>query len=56
VTGVEPGGRLKVVESNVGGVKTVKRGSYDFGELTAGEVRIFRAVEESWLGKLSTEW
>ena len=56
ITSVEANGILKVVESNVGGVKNVKRGSYDMSELVKGEVRIYRAVGESWLGKLDPTW
>lgn len=56
VTGVERGGVLRVVEQNVGGVKRVQEGKYDFSELVAGEVRIFRAVGESWVGRLEASW
>ena len=56
VTAVERGGVLRVVEQNVGGVKIVQEGKYDFSELVAGEVRIFRAVGESWIGKLDPSW
>lgn len=56
VTSVEPNGVLRVVESNAGGSKNVRQGSYDMSELVKGEVRIFRAVGESWLGKLDPTW
>lgn len=56
VTSVEHSGILRVVESNVGGSKVVKEGSYDMSELVKGEVRIFRAVGENWLGKLDPTW
>jgi hypothetical protein len=56
VTGVELNGVLRVVEQNSGGVKVVKKGSYDMSELVKGEVRIFRAVSESWVGKLDAKW
>ncbi|PQE16037.1 gmp synthase protein [Rutstroemia sp. NJR-2017a WRK4] len=53
---VEPNGVVKVVEQNVGGVKTVMKGEYNMAELVKGEVRIFRAVGESWAGKLDPTW
>jgi hypothetical protein len=56
VTAVEPKSVLRVVEQNSGGVKVVKKGSYDVSELVKGEVRIFRAVSESWVGKLDAKW
>ena len=56
ITEVDPNGVLKVVESNVGGVKRVQKGSYDMEELVKGEVRIFRAVGESWAGNLDPRW
>ncbi|PQE13190.1 gmp synthase protein [Rutstroemia sp. NJR-2017a BBW] len=56
VVGVEPNGVVKVVEQNVGGVKTVMNGEYNMAELVKGEVRIFRAVGESWAGKLDPTW
>lgn len=56
VTSVEANGVLRVVESNTGGSKNVREGSYDMSELTQGEVRIFRAVGESWVGKLDPTW
>jgi hypothetical protein len=56
VVGVEPNDVLKVVEQNVGGVKKVRDGSYDMSELMRGEVRVFRAVGESWVGKLDPQW
>jgi hypothetical protein len=56
VVGVEPNGVLRVVEQNIGGVKKVREGSYDMSELVRGEVRIFRAVGESWVGKLDPKW
>lgn len=56
ITSVERGGILRVVESNAGGVKTVRQGKYDFSELVAGEIRIFRAVGESWIGPLDPTW
>lgn len=56
VVGVEPDGVLRLVEQNIGGVKIVREGSYDMSELVRGEVRIFRAVGESWVGKLDAKW
>jgi hypothetical protein len=56
VVGVEPNGAVRVVEQNVGGVKRVREGSYDMSELVRGEARIFRAVGESWAGKLEPRW
>ncbi|EHL01757.1 putative Altered inheritance of mitochondria protein 3 [Glarea lozoyensis 74030] len=56
VTSVDRNGVLKVVEQNVGGVKRVQPGSYDLSEMFKGEVRIFRAVGESWLGPLDPQW
>jgi hypothetical protein len=53
---VEPNGVVKVVEQNVGGVKKVMKGEYNMGELVKGEVRIFRAAGESWVGKLDPSW
>ncbi|TAQ87867.1 hypothetical protein B7494_g3805 [Chlorociboria aeruginascens] len=52
VVEVEPNGVLRVLEQNVGGVKRVQDGRYDISELVKGEMRIFRAVGETWLGKL----
>lgn len=56
ITGVESNGVLRVVEQNVGGVKRVRNGEYNMEELVKGEVRIFRAVGESWVGKLDPRW
>jgi hypothetical protein len=57
VTGVGPNGVLRVVEQNAGGgAKVVKKGSYDMSECVKGEVRIFRAMSESWVGKLDATW
>lgn len=56
ITSVEPNGVLKVVEQNVGGVKKVKTGSYDMSTMVTGELRIYRAVSESWAGKLDPNW
>lgn len=56
VTGVESSGRVRVVESNSGGVKNVGIGSFDFSELVSGEIRIFRAVGVDWVGGLDTNW
>ena len=56
ITGVSQNGVLRVVEQNVGGVKTVQKGEYDMEELVKGEVRVFRAVGESWAGKLEPKW
>ncbi|KAF4634424.1 hypothetical protein G7Y89_g3687 [Cudoniella acicularis] len=50
ITGVDPNGVLRVVEQNAG------VGSYDMLELVKCEIRIFRAVGESWLGPLKAEW
>lgn len=56
ITGVETNGILRTVEQNVGGVKRVREGEYDMSELVKGEVRIFRAVGESWVGELEPRW
>ena len=56
VVGVEPNDVLSVVEQNIGGVKKVREGTYDMSELVKGEVRIFRAVGEGWVGKLEPKW
>jgi hypothetical protein len=56
ITRVDPNGVLRVVEQNNGDVKIVKVGSYDFSEMVKGEVRIFRAVGESWLGQMDPNW
>jgi hypothetical protein len=56
VVGVEPDDVVRVVEQNIGGVKKVREGSYDMSELVKGEARIFRAVGESWVGKLDPTW
>jgi hypothetical protein len=56
VTSVERDGRVKVVQSNVGGSKNVAKGEYDLSEMVSGEARIFRAVAESWVGKLDPTW
>jgi hypothetical protein len=34
----------------------VGNGEYNMEELVKGEVRIFRAVGESWVGKLDPRW
>lgn len=56
VTEVERKWVLKVVEQNSGGVKKVIQAAYDIGELAEGEVRVFRAVGEWWIGKLDPAW
>lgn len=56
VVAVEADGALKVLEQNVGGVKKVRPGRYDPEELVAGELRVFRAVGESWVGPLDAKW
>ena len=56
VTSVDRNGVIAVAEQNVGGVKKVRTGSYDLSEMFKGEVRIFRAVGESWLGPLDPNW
>jgi hypothetical protein len=56
ITNVDGNGALHVVEQNVGGVKKVRTGSYDLSEMFKGEVRIFRAVGESWIGPLDPNW
>ncbi|KAE8448417.1 hypothetical protein EG329_009482 [Mollisiaceae sp. DMI_Dod_QoI] len=52
ITDVEPSGVLRVVEQNIGGVKRVKTGTYDMSTMVTGELRIYRAVSENWIGKL----
>jgi hypothetical protein len=56
ITGVDGNGTLRVIEQNVGGVKKVQVGSYDLSEMVKGEVRIFRAVGESWAGPMDPTW
>jgi hypothetical protein len=56
VTGVGRDGVIDAVHQNTGGVKKVCRAQFNFGELTSGEVRIFRPVGESWVGGLETVW
>ncbi|OBT55743.1 hypothetical protein VE04_03914 [Pseudogymnoascus sp. 24MN13] len=56
ITRVENNGVLKTLEQNMGGVKTVKEGSYDVDELVEGEVRIFRAAGVNWVGPLEATW
>jgi hypothetical protein len=56
VTGIDSNGVLAVVEQNVGGVKKVQVGSYNLSEMVKGEVRIFRAVGEGWIGPLDPTW
>lgn len=56
VTEVKADGSLGVLEQNVGGVKKVKKGSYDMQGLVDGEVRIFRPVGASWIGELDPNW
>lgn len=56
ITGVEPNGVVRVVEQNVGGKKRVQTGKYDMAQLVSGEVRIFQAVGDSWIGKLDPTW
>ena len=53
---MQPNGIVEVVEQNVGGVKRVMRGEYNMAELVKGEVRIYRAVGESWVGPLDVDW
>ncbi|KAN0115104.1 hypothetical protein V8E51_004648 [Hyaloscypha variabilis] len=56
ITGVEPDGVLRVVQQNSGGKKIVQTGKYNMAHIVSGEVRIFRAVGESWIGKLDPTW
>jgi len=56
ITGVEPDGVLRIVQQNSGGKKFVQTGKYNMAHLVSGEVRIFRAVSESWIGKLDPTW
>ena len=56
VVAVQSDGVLRVLEQNVGDVKKVQHGSYDMSELVKGEVRIFRAVGETWVGRLDPSW
>jgi hypothetical protein len=44
------------VEQNVGGKKRVQPGKYNLAQMVSGEVRIYRAVGESWIGKLDAKW
>ena len=56
ITGIEPNGVLHVVEQNVGGKKRVQVGKYNMSQMVKGEVRVFRAVGESWIGNLDPTW
>ncbi|KAE9379035.1 hypothetical protein N431DRAFT_327486 [Stipitochalara longipes BDJ] len=56
ITGVEPDSVLKVVQQNSGGKKIVQIGKYNMAHIVSGEVRIFRAVGESWIGNLDPTW
>lgn len=56
ITGVDRDGALSIVQQNVGGVKRVSEGTCDISELVGGEIRVFRAVGESWAGVLDTKW
>ncbi len=56
VVNVRSDGVMEVLEQNVGGVKIVKKGEYDLGTLTEGEVRVFRPVGVSWLGDMNPSW
>jgi hypothetical protein len=56
ITGVEPNGVVRVVQQNVAGKKRVESGKYDMSQMVSGEVRIFRAVGENWIGKLDPKW
>ncbi len=56
ITHVEANGVLGVLEQNVGSSKRVQTGSYNMVELVNGDVRIFRAVGESWVGTLNPKW
>lgn len=56
VTRVQRDGTLNIVQSNSGGVKTVAIGTVNFNELVGGEIRIFRAVGESWVGPMDPSW
>lgn len=56
ITGVDSDGVLRVVEQNVGGKKRVQPGKYNLAQMASGEVRIYRAVGESWIGKLDPKW
>ena len=56
VVGVDQDGGLRVLEQNVGGVKKVVDGHYVMADLVKGDVKIFRAVGEHWVGKLDPSW
>jgi hypothetical protein len=56
IIGVEPDGVLRVVQQNFGGKKIVQTGKYNIAHIVSGEVRIFRAVGENWIGKLDPTW
>ncbi|KAI5777903.1 hypothetical protein EDC01DRAFT_381022 [Geopyxis carbonaria] len=55
--GAGGGPEVEVVEQNVGGVKTVVRGTYELGEgkMVQGRCRVFRAVGEDW-APLEATW
>lgn len=42
------GEKIQVLEQNVGGVKTVKRGEYEIGNLTQGKVVVYRPMPAGW--------
>lgn len=42
------GEKIHVAEQNVGGVKIVKRGEYELGNITQGSVVVYRPMPASW--------
>lgn len=43
------GAKVMVLEQNVGGVKIVKRGEYEIGNITQGSVVVYRPMPASWI-------
>lgn len=40
---------LKIIQQNMGGVKTVGEAEIDLGKLKGGDIKIFRPVEKDWV-------
>ncbi|KAK7205583.1 hypothetical protein BZA70DRAFT_164019 [Myxozyma melibiosi] len=48
--------RVRVYEQNIGGVKVVREGEYEFGSMVEGEVVVYRPFWKEWAGELGSEW
>jgi hypothetical protein len=44
---------VHVVHQNLGGVKRVATGTYNFSELVSGQIRVFRVMPREWAGELT---